>query len=641
MSKNLDSLKSKSRLARQRLTAEYGDPSPSKEQANLSSLFSDVLAARGEMLSKFSDLLSLRVTAYESALSGYISSYYTQEISSNLAAIDVLFRAVEVVSSAEFARKFDEAVFVVENSYNEYELGELAEYFGPKFDEIVSIAFDEGADVEYVVGTGLREDSVTVSPTPKDNPNRVYLLLEILGKLKNIENESITDDISELKSLISSDGQGSTIPSLLKDNISSRAKAISDLVESKRFMDSQRSQRDPFYSAELSSDATSKIESIMALVPIFSDLSPEGISLSRENGTYDKMASASSAAISASDDLISDSLSAISEMEDYLDDYLPFIRLPVEETTAISAAVLICEEATTRFQQQQEPAAGSFFSPFSTASGGRSRLSFSDWTSRTTQSRRMNGSQFDMLMLYMGTAGRTFLSEPTAFSLSNKAFSTMSRRGMIRASELKSQYRDASRTERDLVESFGIRLSERPGDEPAPFWLKSILPGTEIIDYIDFSDALLFSTGAVNQDEVGLRNTIRTVIIESFGKVRKESLAETISRSVSAAGSSGMENLKGLYCSICFREAIEEFNSYLDGLGDYLEETRIDQPTKAEIEGYLALNTTEDQTFELFLDDILSKYNAAHAALYGSGSSGDLLDDALVSGSELRQHLLG
>jgi hypothetical protein len=182
-----------------------------------------------------------------------------------------------------------------------------------------------------------------------------------------------------------------------------------------------------------------------------------------------------------------------------------------------------------------------------------------------------------------------------------------------------------------------VRLSPSPGDDQLPFAAKAFLPGMEVLDYISFSDAMEFDSVTPDADEVSLRNTVRVAIIESFGRIRKESLAKAIRDSIAAISSWSRESLKGLYFEICFKEAIEEFRDYLDGLEDYSSETRIDITTKNAIDAYTSAETAPSIAD---LEGWLEKYITSHLAIYGSATSGDLVEHALLPGSTLKNLLI-
>jgi hypothetical protein len=636
MSENFNNLRFRSREARLKLEGNYGVTPASdltSQQAKLASLFSEAAAAREDMISKFTSLSALRVEAYESLVSGYVSSYYASNIATNFAEITVLFRALEIVSSGDFVSNFDSAVYILENSYERDTVSNIASFFSSKFDELVSIAFDD-TEISYEVGVGLSEDSVLVQ-SPSEQENKIYLVLEILGKLKNIDNELIWSDISAYKSYLAGDSK-LEFPSILKSNISVRSQAISDLVASKKFMDLHRSESDPAYKPEIDSGLSSVLNSISEGINLFSDLSSEKVEESRSNGSYDRLAFSVAQLESESDDLLSSSLRAIGELEAYLEDYQAFVRLPRDESASVRNAVEVCESADENYANYQEQLQSSaFFSPFSNQSGGRTRLSFSEWVSRTSRARVMNGSIFEMALLFMGTQGRTFLPQKTYKDISNFAFSSMYRKGLIKNEVLSSQYRGFRSLYSRLFSESGVRVSENPDTERLPLAIRYSLPGLEVLDYISYSPALLFSSTAPNASEVSLRNNVRLLILESFGKVRKDRLAETIRSTISKSSSYRRENLKGLYTEACLRDAISAMNDHLEEVGDsYPQRTSIDPVTKRLMESYLA------DGIESRLDGWLSNYITVHTAIYGSNSSQDLISVALLDG-ELKTQLIG
>lgn len=651
MADNLENIRSKSRDARLRLEGKLGIAAEQDSDSSLrrlTGLFSSAQEAREQMLARFSDLISLRVEAYEAAISGYVSSYYAWEISRNVAEIDVLFRVAEIFSSGEFSRNFDAAVYVLENSYDQATLSSIAAYFGSKFEEVAGIAFPD-VSVEYTYDSGLEVAGSPVA-SPEDEESKVYLALSVLGKLKEIASGSddAVEDVSALKEFVVGPSDTSFV-SIIRSNIGSRVESVSDMVLSKRFMDEFRSERDPSYKPEADSEVSSKMSSLLESARAFSDLIGEKAELAREGGVYDGMVSLSNEILSVSDDTMSLAIDAIEEMELFLEDYQPFVRLPKSENEAIGNAIAVCEQASLFSQEYQDKFGfGSFFSPFRTASLSPSdtemaaKLPFSEWKSRATEGRRFNGSNFDLSLLYMGTQGRGFVRQGTYLRASNYVMSSAIRKGLVKPSQLVDSYRSNLSVSSTLTSESGVRVAPRPSEERTPFALKAALPGLEALDYIDFSPALMFSSSTPEASEVDLRNNVRLMILEELGRVRKESLAETIRSIVSALVSYRRENLRGLYTEICFREALELMDDYLDGLDAPTEETRIDSNTRSQMQSYLSRLFRSSETQEQTLERWLSQYIASHAALYGSGSSGDLLGDALIGGAgTLREFLLG
>ncbi len=651
MSENLENLRSKSREARLRLEGNFGvqaSQDTDDAQRRLYSLFTSAVESRETMLERFSSLVSLRLEAYEAAISGYISSYYASEISRNVGEIDVLFRVAEIFSSAKFSKEFDTAVYLIENNYEEPTLTSLAAYFELEFEKVVGIAFPD-EEVTYTVSSGLTVDSTPVA-NPESNPNKIYLALSVLGKLKEVDNPDMASDISALKEFIV--GQSETsLPSTIVSNIASRIEAISDHVSSKRFMDKYRSDKDPSYKPEADAEVSSKMSKLVDSARAFSDLSNERPELARETGIYDGMVSLATEILSDSDDAISSAIDAIEEMEFFIEDYQPFARLPVSENSAVASAFKVCEDASLDYQQYQEEFGfGSFFSPFRTASLEGdvmvAKIPFAEWASSATEARRINGSNFEMALLYIGTKGRGFLKEATYKRASNYSFSSIFRKGSIKASQLIETYRVSQGLSSSLTSESGVRVSPDPSNEKIPFAIKASLPGLEVLDYIDYSPALLFNSSTPNASEASLRNNIRLIVLEQIGKIRKDRLAETLRSLVSALISYRRENLKGLYTEICIRSAIELMEDHLDNLDAPSEQTRIDVNTRIHMQSYLSRTFRDSETQEETLERWLSQYIASHAALYGSGATGDIVSDALLGeqpdGTQtLKKFLLG
>ena len=648
MANNIEDLKAKSRAARSRISGTYGVAKPQDSgdpKVALTALFSEVTSARQDVSDSLLDLISLRVSAYESVLSGYIASFYSRAMVSNVEAVETLFDALEVVSSSEFSENLDAAVFVIENDYNERTLSAIASYFESKFEEIVSIAYPEG-DVEVTYDAAnnriLEDGSPVVNPEASEN--KLYFLLKILGLLKSISNEEMQTDISSLKEYAVSHDSPGSFPYKIRSIISSRISVIADLISSKSFMDSVRSQQDPSYSPEHDQEVNSAMVKVKEITEIISTLDPQGVEAARANGSIDKLSAYVSQMSSSSDDLVVGSISAITNLENFIEDYQPFVRLPESENLAIREAISICEGARESYASYSEQfQTGLFVTPFYDGpSNGDGRKNFSDWVDLVTTSSGglrpvVDGDNFEMLLLYMGTAGRDFLSEDSYRAISNRAISTLYAKGLIRSDQLKSSFALAFSDEKSLFEDSGVRLSPSPGDDQLPFAAKAFLPGMEVLDYISFSDAMEFDSVTPDADEVSLRNTVRVAIIESFGRIRKESLAKAIRDSIAAISSWSRESLKGLYFEICFKEAIEEFRDYLDGLEDYSSETRIDITTKNAIDAYTSAETAPSIAD---LEGWLEKYITSHLAIYGSATSGDLVEHALLPGSTLKNLLI-
>jgi hypothetical protein len=640
VSKNLDNIKNKSTAARQRLEGTYGlgiAKDGLQARAELASLFSEVASSRQKVSDSLVGLLRLRVSAYESAISGYISNYYAVQMSRSMASVDILFRALELVTSSDFTSEFDSAVHVIENGFNPDRLERLANYFSSTFAELASIALPDDT-VSFTISNGLRVNGSAVSPEPQENENKLYLMLEVLGKLSMIREEDLWDDISSYKSFSSQESEGS-FPSLVKTNISARLGLISDIISSKKFMDALRADRDANYSPEDEAGVNSAMEKARELLPVLTDLDPSGLSLARSNGTYDGLASSITEMLSKSEDLIIGSVSAISQLEDFIEDYQVFVRLPESESQSIFSAVSVCESAGQRYEQLGEQyQTGLFVSPFLTGSEDGIRQSFTEWTSELTGGGKIDGSVFEMILLYMGTVGRDFLNERCYLAFSNRAFTSIRRKSLVSSDQIDGDFKSAKESEQVLLGESGVLVVENPWDEPTPFGLKAILPDTEVLDYVSFEPVfwLNSSNSGLSAAEVSFRNYVRLSIMESFGKVRKEELASKIIDAISAVSSWKRENLKGLYIEICFREAIDRFRDYLDGLVSFQDETRIDTTTMEAIEAYLD-SDPQAETLEGWVED----YVSIHGILYGSGASGDILSDALLDGSEVKEKLLG
>jgi hypothetical protein len=650
MADNFERLKRGAGVVRR--TMELSDPLAGEASGNtdarrLRSIFGSLVSARNDMMSSFESLLSLRVGVYGAAISAYTSAYYAWEISQNSSVIDSIFKVLEILESEEFLRRFDLAVYSLENatSTTDKELADTESYFGLKFDQIVEIAFPDGEAVEYDLSSGgLTVDGEAVGEEEKSF-NKIYIMLELLGKLRRIREGSVQLSVSGYKGFINDPQTGFTLT--LRENIAERANSIADIVMSNRFMEFYRSEKDESYKKKYTETLVSKFDKIRESYQEISDLEQNNIERMIFDGRYQAALKAVSEAASSSRDLLEESLESISVLENFVENYQPIIQLPTNQRSQLLKSVRVAEEASSMVGEYQDVIQISkFYDPFRELPGSRTITEFSRQVTGVRSadgSVSLNGSIYDMIILYIGESGREFLDESTSRYYSNYAVSNLLRKRLVLSSYLSESYRNSSALERSLFEESGVLVVRNPDEEVSTSPIQQVLSHTNLLDYIRIADALkitefleaeeeLEGGNVENDEELSLRGSFRVIIMEGLGKIPKDQLDPSINRLLELFSSAPRDNLRSMYTEFCFKETVEAMVEYLEGIdeGELASRTMVSKSTLDAMRRYCRSDNPTITTLRRWL----YRYASVHSSLY-AGASIDLLSRA-ISNTELR-----
>jgi uncharacterized repeat protein (TIGR02543 family) len=567
MSRNFNKIKSEAELIHQIINDRYRASNKLNENAEiieLTTAFSRIVEARNTSFDSFDKLFKKRLEVYDTMFSSFYMSYFSNILFVNAGFISNLFKLLDITGTQEFFNNFLEAIYLKENNPTSQRLVGLSDYFSIKFSEL-SLEIYPDNSVEFRINDekGLYVDNILISQNQKEE-DKVFEMLYFLGALSNIKDNNFIDEMSNYYEYLSDNE--TNFNKVIKDRILYRLTIIDSAIKSNKYLDTYREEKDPAYKKTYIQDILALFDELSEITVNFSDLSPENITLIKQTGIYEKLFSLVVDIDGKINSLISNTLESIKVIEEILENYSIFVRIPSIENSSLLDSIKAAEDSYKDFDKYANVIETKiFFNPFSKI------LTLTDWVKDITKDKNLNGNINILMLLYIGANLKEFSSADLSKSISEYAFVNLARKRLIVDEYLSDPFKVIKTKEQELISVNRIRIKERPQDDLIGFAYKSILPTLEILDYISFEEVFIreFPNTAPfeSQRETDFRLQIKLLIIEAILKDRKN-INGNIMKLIDSVSDMPKENLKTLYLEICFREAIESFVSYLEPLAE-------------------------------------------------------------------------
>jgi uncharacterized repeat protein (TIGR02543 family) len=588
MSRNFNRIKSEAELIHQIINDRYRASNTldkNNEIIELTTAFSRIIEARETSFDSFDKLFKKRLEVYDTMFSSFYMSYFSNILFINAGFISNLFRLLDIAGTQDFFNNFLEAIYLKENNPTSQRLIGLSDYFSIKFSEL-SLEIYPDNSLEFKLGDqrGLYLDNVLITQSQNEE-NKVFEMLYLLGALSNIKDNSFIDEISNYYEYLSDND--TNFNKVIKDRIFDRLKTISDAVKSNKYMDVYREEKDPAYKKTYIQDILTLFDELSEVIVNFSDLSPENITLIKQSGIYEKLFSLIVDIDGKINSLISSAFESIKVMEEVLENYSIFVRIPSVENLSLKNSIKIAEDSYKDFDKYSNNIESVFFfNPFSGI------LTLTDWIIDITKDKNLNGNINILMLLYIGANLKEFSSADLSKSILEYSFVNLTRKKLIVDEYMSNEFKLVKRKEEELISNNKIRVRQRPQDDLIGFAYKSILPTLEILDYMSFEEVFVRAVSNIapfeSSEETDFRLQLKLLIIEAILKDRKN-INGNILKLIDSVSDMPKENLKTLYLEICFREAIESFVSYLEPLAEVsnFSNSIINQDTYKKMEDYV------------------------------------------------------
>jgi uncharacterized repeat protein (TIGR02543 family) len=573
MSRNFNKIKSEAELIHRIINDRYRASNTLDKNAEiieLTTAFSRIVEARNTSFDSFDKLFKKRLEVYDTMFSSFYMSYFSNILFVNAGFISNLFKLLDIAGTQEFFDNFLEAIYLKENNPTSQRLLGLSDYFSIKFSELSLEIYPESI-VEFKLNDerGLYVDNVLISQSQKEE-DKVFEMLYFLGALSNIKDNDFIDEISNYYEYLSDNE--TNFNKVIKDRIFYRLTIIDSAIKSNKYLDAYREEKDSVYKKTYIQDILALFDELSEVTVNFSDLSPENITLTKQSGIYEKLFSLVVDIDGKINSLISNTLESIKVIEEILENYSIFVRIPSIENSSLLDSIKAAEDSYKDFDKYANVIETKiFFNPFSKI------LTLTDWVKDITKDKNLNGNINILMLLYIGANLKEFSSADLSKSISEYAFVNLARKRLIVDEYLSDSFKAIKIKEQELISVNKIRVKERPQDDLIGFAYKSILPTLEILDYISFEEVFIKTAPIQPSEEseppfespreTSFRLQIKLLIIEAILKDRKN-INGNIMKLIDSVSDMPKENLKTLYLEICFREAIESFVSYLEPLAE-------------------------------------------------------------------------
>jgi uncharacterized repeat protein (TIGR02543 family) len=630
MSKNFNRIKSEAELIHQIINDRYRASNTLNENSDvikLTTAFSRIIEARETSFDSFDKLFKKRLEVYDTMFSLFYMSYFSNILFVNAGLISNLFKLLDITGTQEFFNNFLEALYLKQNNPTSQRLIGLSDYFSIKFSEL-SLEIYPDSLVEFKLNDqrGLYVDNVLISQSQKEE-DKIFEMLYFLGALSNIKDNNFIDEVSNYyEYLIDNE---TNFNKVIKDRISYRLTIIDSAIKSNKYMDTYREEKDPAYKKTYIQDILTLFDELSEVIVNFSDLGLENLTTVKQSGIYGKLFSLIVDIDGKVNSSISSTFESIKVIEEILENYSIFVRLPSVENSNLLNSIKTAEDSHKDFDKYSNVIETKFFfNPFS------SILTLTDWVKEITKDKNLNGNINVLMLLYIGANLKEFSSADLSKSISEYAFVNLTRKKLIVEGDkgyLSDEFILKKRKEQELIVVNKIRVKERPQDDLIGFAYKSILPSLEILDYMSFEEVFVRNNpnsspfNFESSKETDFRLQLKLLIIEAILKDRKN-INNNISKLIDSVSDMPKENLKTLYLEICFREAIGSFVSYLEPLAEVsnFSNSIINEDTYNKMNDY---SYDPDNTIYNEIKSVINKYIEVWEFLYSTDI--DLVDRGL------------
>jgi hypothetical protein len=589
----------------------------------LKSLFANLITARDEFSAEFNLLFAERLKIYETFISLIYIHIFNSRIQNLSINFKYYFELLMVVNTSKFIATVDDLLKIYTNSITQNSSGALNLYFDGIFNSLKEIVYPE-ISIEFPNTTTLR-----IKKTAGDldittlNVDDQIIQDQILFTLFALKNADLKDYVSRNSSFLRGTKEGSFLFQV-KTELENSLKQIESYVASYSLIDFYLKEKDTNYTDEYIMTIKDTFTQLEDIISTLSDFSIEGLNLLIQTGQMDRFYNTIADLNLKAQDIVFDAIQSLKLIETVIEDYSPFIEMPVNGVEKLQASLDIIDTITF-----VELEGTSIINPF-VVEPYLTTIKFKTWKDDLLETGLINPDLFNLVILRTGI----FLSRESFSSISGEELITFSLlrmidRKLISESTLSSLFKTNKNIQDNLMA--GIQIKPRFQDDIISFSFKQIFPSLEVLDYMSFDE--------VNNDFESIalstfKENILVLILEAFLKKRSE-IDLLINRIIDVLKTSNFDNLKSLFIKICFYEVIHRLISYLN---ESISSSNISATTLENMKKLISEEDIEDNTEYMDIKNLIERYVTVWNYLYNSDEE-ETFVDRVITDAELKNLL--
>jgi hypothetical protein len=497
----------------------------------LNNAFSLIIKEREALFENYDNLMLKKIEILQSALTFLIASFYSSKIDLHtkniLASIDV----INTFNTNEFRERVTRYIQLSNLKINDQPvdnelLNSLKQYFFTKLNELL-LALDK----HILLSTATY--ALNIIPLLPTLSEQEAAVVDLIGLLALTDTDNTYNDISYKASIIF--GANSNFADSFIEVITSNLKNIDNHVRSFIFLEDYRRENDPVYSDFYTVSIYSEFQNIGA-----GDILAEVSTLKsvEDQNVYGLIDGYNTKLKTLIEKGLIDSLQAIKEADNFINRYSPILRQKQEYVDSMFKSIQIIEELSeTNFDNinlndirlgdfvLKFPVKNEFVYLFTSESEIET---FSKWNDVILLYLSGFPSLFDRFILYIGSMLKKFslgiFSEETSLSYKNYGLLRLIKSDSIQPIYFLSEFLNKLSLEKKINTLYDINIVENVNDDMLPSPLKSVLPGLETIDFIDFNEYLLDED---DFDEADFEKHINFLILSEIAR-KKKNLSDAI-----------------------------------------------------------------------------------------------------------------
>jgi hypothetical protein len=622
----------------QNVNASLAPEVPQTVNEDLRILFENLINARDEFSAEFNLLFEERLKIYQTFISLIYIHIFNSKIQNLLIEFKFYFELLNIVNTFEFKNALSELFKIYSVNINQNSEGVLNSYFTNIYNSLkdiiypnTNITFDKNdmeMTIEKAVNVIINIDNIDGEEIIDDTDEVIFKftdkILFILQVLKE-QNANFTNFIQGKALFL----QESFVVQI-KIELENSLKKIESYLASYNIINLYLEEKDTNYSGEYILSIKETFTELEETVGLVNNLSVEGLNVLNQTGQIDKMFNKAADLNLKSQDVILDAIQSLKLIEIVIEDYSPFIKMPIDEANKLQISMDFIDGMKQYFSTITTT---SIVNPF-VVDNYLEEIEFKNWKDSLLDTDLINPDIFNMIILRVGI----FLSRENFSKISGEELITFSLlrmidRKLISESAISEEFKDFKDIENgvaSLLKLNGIQVKPRFQDDIISFAFKQIFPPLEILDYMSFDEI-----NNSNQDIVDdFKENIITLILEAFLKKRSE-LDVLINKIIDVLKTRNFNNLKSIYVKMCFYEVIHRLISYLNG---NISNSTITKDTLEVMKSLIQESDITDNVDYQELDESIKDYLEVWNYLYNSNDD-TLFVDRVITNLGLRNLL--
>jgi hypothetical protein len=486
----------------------------------LNNSFSKIIKERDALLENYDMLISKKLEINQSIFTLLIAAFYSSKIDASIKSILSTIDFINTFNSNDFydkVRVYIQSTNLKNNgqSIDEEALAALKKYFLFKLNEAM-----------LILGQTLPANATYASdiiPLESSLPAKEYAVIDLIGLLALSNPINTYNDIVYKAGIII--GTNSNFVLSFLDNITLSLKTIDNNIRSFVFIEDYREEKDKVYSDRYTKEIYTKFQRI-ELADVITELTT--LKAIEDQNLYELLSNYNLEIKSLIETSLLASLKAIKDADLFITKYSPILKYTENYDNSLFESTKLIEEIFN-FDAESINARFPVRSEFIYLFDSTFEITkFLEWSTNFRNYLTSSPSIFDRFILYVGSMIKKFGAVSFASGVStmyrNYGLLRLIKAGSVQTVYIQNSFSTKLSDERKLNDLYDIIISENVNNEMLPSPLKTVLPGLETIDFIDFQEYLDMGS-TFDEDEFEKR--IRFLILSEIGK-RKQNISNAL-----------------------------------------------------------------------------------------------------------------